>query len=291
MKLLRISLLPTAFILGIACGPPAPDTGRMAAPRAANTLMNIADKNEAHSFAANLPAGFEMPIDDVGKRLLSEYGALFVAKGVEVPRVVVFKDAAAVNLFQASAATATETIGGVSIKLQVPATHALKKAVAEASALGVTITPRGADAATRSYDDTVALWASRVEPGIEHWLAEGRISSSDASRIRKLSPFEQVAEIFKLEEQGIYFSKDLSKSIIYSVAPPGTSQHLSMLALDVAAFDNVKVREILARHGWFQTVVSDLPHFTYLGVDENVLPDLGLKKVTSNDREFWIPDQ
>jgi len=50
------------------------------------------------------------------------------------------------------------------------------------------------------------------------------------------------------------------------------------------------VREILAKHGWFQTVVSDLPHFTYLGIPENKLKNLGLKKITDDERVFWIPD-
>jgi len=97
-------------------------------------------------------------------------------------------------------------------------------------------------------------------------------------------------EIFALEEKGIWFSKDLSKSIVYSVAPPGTSQHLSMLALDVTQFEDARVRTILAKNGWFQTVTSDLPHFTYLGEKENDLPKLGLKKVTYADRDFWVPD-
>jgi hypothetical protein len=77
---------------------------------------------------------------------------------------------------------------------------------------------------------------------------------------------------------------------MYSVAPPGTSQHLSMLAIDIAEFNDARTREIMASHGWFQTVISDLPHFTYLGVDEAALPDLGLKKVLNGDRGFWIPD-
>ena len=101
---------------------------------------------------------------------------------------------------------------------------------------------------------------------------------------------EQIAEIFKLEEQGIYFAKSLDKSIIYSVAPPGTSQHISMLALDVKEHGNAKVREILANHGWFQTVVSDLPHFTYLGAKETDLPNLDLKKVSDGGRVYWIPN-
>jgi hypothetical protein len=63
-----------------------------------------------------------------------------------------------------------------------------------------------------------------------------------------------------------------------------------MLAFDVAEYKNERVREILARRGWFQTVVSDLPHFTYLGADENELPDLGLKKVENCGQTFWIPN-
>jgi hypothetical protein len=98
-----------------------------------------------------------------------------------------------------------------------------------------------------------------------------------------------VPVVLALETKGIWFAKDLSKSIIYSVAPPGTSQHLAMLAFDVKEFAERRVREILARNGWFQTVVSDLPHFTYLGVAENDLPDLGLKRVLSGEQAFWVP--
>ena len=70
-------------------------------------------------------------------------------------------------------------------------------------------------------------------------------------------PVAIAGEILRLEKKKIYFAKDLNKSIIYSVAPPGTSQHLSMLAFDAVEYDNVRVREILALHGWFQTVDND----------------------------------
>ncbi|MEP7039917.1 MAG: peptidase M15, partial [Acidobacteriota bacterium] len=66
--------------------------------------------------------------------------------------------------------------------------------------------------------------------------------------------------------------------------------HISMLALDVSEHDDSKVREILAKHGWFQTVISDLPHFTFLGFHENRLSDLGLKKINDGGRVFWIPN-
>ena len=55
-------------------------------------------------------------------------------------------------------------------------------------------------------------------------------------------------------------------------------------------FPDARVREILAAEGWFQTVLSDLPHFTFLGLAENELPDRGLKSLRVNGQKFWIPD-
>ena len=52
-----------------------------------------------------------------------------------------------------------------------------------------------------------------------------------------------------------------------------------MLAFDANEFLDARVRQILADNGWFQTVLSDLPHFTYLGLIEQELPDHGLKPV------------
>ena len=201
-----------------------------------------------------------------------------------------FKNEAEVSAFQSSAAISNENIGGIRIELQTAAMNALNKAIDEAVQNNLTIMPRGKDAARRNYSGTVKLWASRINPGLAHWVSKGKLTGKEANKIRTLSPVEQIPEIFQLEERGIYFSKDLSKSIIYSVAPPGSSQHLSMLALDVSEFENARVRRILARHGWFQTVVSDLPHFTFLGVKESDLASLGLKKVENGTRIFWIPD-
>ena len=63
-----------------------------------------------------------------------------------------------------------------------------------------------------------------------------------------------------------------------------------MLAFDVTEFNELHVREILAEQYWYQTVVSDLPHFTFLGVAEGELPDLGLKQAIYGEKKFWVPD-
>ncbi|MBK8467301.1 MAG: hypothetical protein IPL32_15900 [Chloracidobacterium sp.] len=280
------------FLMGAGCW----SVGSKAEPSdAANTsptdTAKMTEPQMTKGFLDNLPKAFEQPTDDAGRLLLREYGAVFLARnGATPPKKVVFKDEADVSAFQSSLKTSSETIGGYKIELQSSAMTALKAAIAEARSARLSISPRGADSARRSYTHTVTLWASRVNPGLTYWTGKDRITKVEAKRIRLLSPFEQVPEILRLEQDRIYFAKDLQKSIIYSVAPPGTSQHLSMLALDVKEFENAKVRSILAKHGWYQTVVSDLPHFTYLGVPETELNGLGLKMVKSGGRVFWIPD-
>lgn len=249
-------------------------------------------KNDlGNAFYANIPDDLVIRNSKVERRLLTEYGAVFVGQGgVTPPPSIVFRDEREVIAFQESLDTRIEVLAGLPMELQSAAMDDLKNAVAEAEAAGLTISPRDSDSAKRSYGETVGLWTSRVEPALRYWVGNGKISKAEADRVAAMSPSEQVPEVLKLEEKGIYFAKDLSKSIIYSVAPPGTSQHLSMLAFDVKEFENEQVRAILAGNKWYQTVVSDLPHFTYLGADENDLPRIGLKKITSGDRIFWVPD-
>ncbi|MDI1240575.1 MAG: hypothetical protein PSX80_01480 [bacterium] len=245
----------------------------------------------SNTFLENLPSALGIGDSDAENLLLREYGAVFVARGGAVPPDrVVFVNAKEVERFQTELKIGEENIGGFRLELQAPAMDALRRAIAEAESQKLSITPRGRDSARRSYDETIELWASRVDPALTHWVEQGRLTNNQAEAIKSLSPFEQVPEVLQLEQQGIWFAKDLSKSIIYSVAPPGTSQHLSLLAFDVAEFDDPLIREILAREGWFQTVVSDLPHFTYLGVHEAKLPQLGLKRSVSAGFTFWAPD-
>lgn len=255
-----------------------------------NINTNMSKEKERTGFNGNLPAGFSAPSSSVENTLLREYGAMFVAQNVTVPTKIVFEDESEVSAFQAKLNTSRESLGAFTAELQAAAMDDLRKAVDDAKLQGLSISPRDVDSARRNYDETVGLWKSRVDPALKHWVGNGKMTQAEAGRISAMSPFEQVPEVLKLEEKGIYFSKDLSKSIIYSVAPPGTSQHLSMLAFDVKEHENEKVRAVLAKHKWYQTVVSDLPHFTYLGAEESELPGLGLKKTSSGGRVFWVPD-
>ena len=229
----------------------------------------------------------------VARRVLLEYGAMFIsAENVLVPSRCVFEDSAATKEFQSRADLCEQKIAGTNITLQDGALQALNAAIKDAASQRLTITPRGGSiAGLRSYEDTVRLWDSRFYKALAHWEGRAKISKADASAARKLSPFEQVPLALKWEDQGYWFSTAFNRTILSSVAAPGTSQHLTGLALDVAEFANPKVRAILNKHGWFQTVADDTPHFTYLGRAEEDLPKFGLVSVAKNGYKFWIPSK
>ena len=232
------------------------------------------------------------PADPVARRILEEYGAVFVAdKKVKPPPVCVFTTEEQVTKFQEDAGFKTEYMAYDYVELQPEALKHLLKAREEAQKEGLDITPRdGAEAGRRNYEDSVRLWNSRFEPALDYWMSQGRLNAEQVNRLRGLPLSQQVAEVLELEKAGLYFSKDLSKSILYSIAAPGTSQHIHMLAFDVNEFENPRIREIMAKHGWYQTVLSDLPHFTFLGLKEKDLPKHGLRSVEVNGQVFWIPN-
>ena len=225
----------------------------------------------------------------VESRILREYGAVFLTQATP-PSKVMFTSDSEVNQFQSKAGTSNVNIGGFNVELQAVAAKALKDADSEARQTGLSITPRDPkDSGKRSYAHTFTLWNGRFEKGCSHWLKKGKMTEQKVSELRSMPIKKQVAAVLELERQGIYFSTNFDKSILYSVAAPGTSQHISMLAFDAKEFGNRAVRRILAKHGWYRTVKSDAPHFTYLGYPEGELPGLGLKKVASGGG-FWVPN-
>ena len=229
----------------------------------------------------------------VEKRLFAEYGSVFATKAISPP-VIIFEDHEAVDRFQTSLSLEKGVFGDHEITLQSKAIEALKRAVTEMSKLGGSITARAADSGGRSYGDTVGLWARNVTRGLEHWIDLGRISLERADSIRQLSPKEQVSVILNLEEEEkLFFGTYFDRSILHSVAAPGASQHLSMLAFDVAEYQDSRIDEVMARNGWHRTVINDLPHYTFLGYQEPELSDLGLGRIfrTYGERvySFWTP--
>ncbi|HKS40271.1 MAG TPA: hypothetical protein VJX74_06620 [Blastocatellia bacterium] len=230
----------------------------------------------------------------VEMRLFSEYGAIFVTTATPPP-VIVFADSSQVEAFQSTLSIQYARIGDYEISLQAEAMDALVRAAAEMNDREGRIAARAADSGGRSYDDTVGLWLRNVTRGLERWTSEGRLSPERAQQARELTPARQIALILEMEDQEqIFFGTFFDRSILYSVAAPGASQHLSLLAFDVEAYQNEEVEKTLNRHGWFRTVPNDLPHFTYLGHAEESLPEMGLIRTEReyNQRRygFWIPD-
>ena len=230
----------------------------------------------------------------VERRLFAEYGSVF-ATAATPPPVIIFDDAAKVEVFQSSLARGRAMFGSHEIELQTAALTSLSAAVAEMTDRGGIITARAAAAGGRTYDDTVRLWTRNVTGGLEHWEGLGRVAPERSRLISGLTPVEQVAVVLDLEEtEGLFFGTFFDRSILYSVAAPGASQHLSLLAFDVAEYQDEAVNEVLARYGWYRTVPDDLPHFSYLGHDKDRLPEIGLRRIERIHGErvygFWTPD-
>lgn len=229
--------------------------------------------------------------DPIARRVFFEYGAVFVAeKDVRIPTACIFKTSAEVDKFQSRLDTETHSFAGVEIELQEAAMEKLTEAKEEAAKIRLKITPLdGSIAGKRTYDDTVRIWNSRFFRALDHWVKRGKISSSEAESARFAAVSDQVERVLEWESKGFYFSTGFSKSIFYSVAPPGTSQHLSMLAFDVVEARNPSVRNILNKHGWFQTIRTDQPHFTFLGLSEDELPRRGLRNIYHQGNSYWVP--
>ncbi len=281
-----------AALIGVSCGVGCNEKG--ATDSSANQApIPFAPKIDLGPFGAHIPQSFQFPPveEKVLKLLLANYGAvLMVRGGATPPPVIIFPDEDTVQRWQSSVKTERDQIKGIIVELQVPAMTAFLKARKEAIASGMDITPRGKDASRRSYADTLRLWKSRVKPGLAHWVAAGKLDAAEAKRIAALAPMVQFGEILHLEEQGLFFNLNFDNFVFASVAPPGASQHLSMLALDINEYNDSGVREILTHHGWYQTVYGDLPHFTYLGVTESELSTMGFKKAVNTDRPYWVPE-
>jgi hypothetical protein len=228
----------------------------------------------------------------VARRVLEAYGAVFAAnESVMVPKVCIFRGESEVIAYQKSLQTRRVDLSGVGIDLQTAATDALGRSITEAEALGFRISPfDGAIAGSRSYGQTLMLWNSRFVPALEFWVEQGRLSPAERDEIGGLDLDKKLERVLEWESRGIYFSTTRTRSILTSTAPPGSSQHLMFLALDISEFSNPAVRQILNQNGWYQTVIDDPPHFTYLGIPESHLPGRGLRVVYKGSYQYWVPN-
>lgn len=234
------------------------------------------------------------PLDKspAAKKVLAEYGAMFVASAeiVSPPRCL-FRSDVEVATFQSRLTTVPVVVNGVQLQFQKAAAESLNAAIADALLQGIKIRPLdGAIAGGRNYSDTVRLWNSRFQPALKYWVAHERISPDDAAAVAAMAIDQQVEKVIEWEATGMAFGTNLRGSIFASTAPPGASQHLSLIAIDVAPPLTPSVIALMNSHGWFQTVKGDRSHFTYLGLTEKELPGRGLKAVLIDGIMYWIPN-
>ena len=228
----------------------------------------------------------------VPRRVFTEYGAMFSAhESIVVPDTCIYPGEADVLRYQATITTDVLEFGTVRIELQRPAAEKLRSAVTEAESSGMRITPLdGAIAGRRSFGQTLMLWNSRFIPGLEFWIKRGRLAESDRNDITALELPKKIEKVLEWESRGIFFSTSRTRSILTSTAPPGASQHLAMIAFDVVEYGSADVQAVLNRNGWYQTIVDDPPHFTYIGVAEIELPSRGLRSVYKGGYKYWVPN-
>ena len=226
------------------------------------------------------------------RRVFTEYGAMFVASSeVTLPKVCYFPGEKSATHFQSKLRTKSAVIDGTEIKLQGVAMDALLAAVIEALQNGTKISPfDGSIAAARSYGDTVGIWNSRFDPALQYWTTRGKIAAEDAAQIRTLPLEQQVDKVIEWESRRFWFGTTRTASIFSSTAPPGASQHLALIAFDVARLPSPKIAAIFNSHGWYQTVKGDPQHFTYLGVSETELQDRGLRSIRYGGVKYWVPN-
>lgn len=255
-------------------------------------LLTVSVQAETNNIFLNSVQGKfkHMPESKLEQRLLKEYGSLWINNNsVLLPNLLIFPSETETLNYQNKLKLAKFSS---TCALQEPAFKALQKAQQIAQSQKLSVSQRGTDSCLRSYKTTQDLWLSRVKPNLDYYVQNGKISTATANQIKNLKTPSQIEAILKLEqEKNLSFDKYRQGSILNSVAAPGSSQHLTGLAFDLAEFNNPQVRKIMNQCGWWQTVKNDLPHFTYLGLQyESDLQKSGLKQFKQAGFTFWIPN-
>lgn len=266
-----------------------PDRPLLSAP------VSLDGPGRASVFERHALRWMRWPESEISRRILREYGAPIAAAipTVARPPAVALHDSAAVASAQAMLPLDVGLLNGHAVALQTAALRALMRADSAARRAGLRLSPRGGPTASlRTYRDTREFWDARVERGLERLCAGGVLTRTRADSLRALSGEAQVRAVLALEAEGHFFGGvSFDRSILHSVAAPGTSQHLFGYAIDIEQHADPAVRALLARFGFWQTVAEDTPHFTYLGItDVAGLTARGLRPEVHRGRTYWLPD-
>lgn len=183
--------------------------------------------------------------------LLRAYGAPFVnlESTIKLPEKVVFANYQETEKFQATL-TKGKVTGTNNCYLQSAAADALNKARSQAN---FRLKSGNANSdCTRDFATTAKFWKKYTNSRTLDLVKQGK-----------------------------------ETRILGTVAPPGASQHLWGLAIDLGV-TNQNQTQALNQNGWYRTVEYDVPHWTYVGYPPEKLPSLGFKKKLIGGITYWL---
>ncbi len=183
--------------------------------------------------------------------LLRAYGAPFVnlESKIKLPKKVVFSNDGETKKFQATI-TKGKVAGTRNCYLQKSAADALNKARSQAK--------------------------FRLKSGY---------ASSDC--IRNFATTARFWRKYTNSRTLDLVKKGKETRILGTVAPPGASQHLWGLAIDLGV-RNKKQIAALNKNGWYRTVEYDVPHWSYVGYPAEKLIQLGFHKKIIRGITYWV---
>ncbi len=183
--------------------------------------------------------------------LLRAYGAAFVDEDPEVklPQKVVFGNELETKEFQATL-TLEKVKNTNDCYLQQSAAAALNRV---RSQIPISLkSGYGASDCTRTFETNLRFWRKYANDKTLEKVREGK-----------------------------------ETAILGLVAPPGSSQHLWGLAVDLQ-LTNLAQKKALNENGWFQTVENDVPHWTYLGQPQEKLVEFGFQNRVVRGISYWL---
>lgn len=191
------------------------------------------------------------PEDSYEYILLRAYGAPLInlEPTIKLPKKVVFKNNQETQQFQATL-TMGKVAGTRNCYLQKSAADALNKARAQARFR--LKSGYGKSDCTRDFATTARFWKKYATSRTLDLVKQGK-----------------------------------ETRILGTVAPPGTSQHLWGLAIDLRV-TNKKQINALNQNGWYRTVKYDVPHWSYVGYPPEKLPKLGFQKKLITGTNYWL---
>jgi D-alanyl-D-alanine dipeptidase len=215
-----------------------------------DTNSNLTDKDRfLAAITSRLPT---IPVPNTFEyTLLRVYGAAFINQEPEIklPPKIVFNNEQETKQFQ-STLTTGKVNGTSNCYLQKSAADALNKAKSQ-----VRIPLKsgyGASDCTRSFATNLRFWQKYTNRNTLEQVRQGK-----------------------------------ETKILGVVAPPGTSQHLWGLAIDLRV-SNEAQKQALNRNGWYRTVEYDTLHWTYVGLPPERLTEFGFQNKFVGEINYWV---